>query len=69
MTKNYDLIYRVPATAKNDQLHTSTCSVAVLPEQRDIQVQLLDNFPSHSWTRLNPGEAGQQRLKVAVYES
>ena len=36
---------RVPATAKNDQLHTSTCSVAVLPEQRDIQVKLLVILP------------------------
>ena len=31
-------VQRVPLTAKSDKLHTSTCSVAVLPEPRDIKV-------------------------------
>jgi len=55
-------VQRVPATAKTDQLHTSTCSVAVLPEQRDIQVKL-DNSDL-KWQYMRASGAGGQGVNT-----
>jgi len=56
-------VQRVPATAKTDQLHTSTCSVAVLPEQRDIQVKL--DSRDLKWQYMRASGAGGQGVNTA----
>jgi len=56
-------VQRVPFTAKNDQLHTSTCSVAVLPEQRDIQVKIESS--ELKWQFMRASGAGGQGVNTA----
>ena len=56
-------VQRVPLTAKNDQLHTSTCSVAVLPEQRVIEVKL--DSRDLKWQYMRASGAGGQGVNTA----
>jgi len=57
-------VQRVPLTAKNDKLHTSTCSVAVLPQARNIQVRLGLGDPSLKFEFTRASGAGGQGVNT-----
>jgi len=57
-------VQRVPVTGtKADRLQTSTCSVAVLPEPRDIKVQVSDR--DLKWEYMRASGAGGQGVQTA----
>ena len=57
-------VQRVPVTGtKNDRLQTSTCSVAVLPEPRDIVVRISDK--DLKWEYMRASGAGGQGVNTA----
>lgn len=51
-------------TAKNDQLHTSTCSMAVLPEPREVKVELAMGDPCLKWEYMRASGAGGQGVNT-----
>jgi len=56
---------RVPPTEKKDRVHTSTITVAVLPEPKSIEVNIKPEDVSEVFTR-GSGPGGQHRNKVAT---
>ena len=57
-------VQRVPVTGtKADRLQTSTCSVAVLPEPRDITVQVQERYLK--WEFMRASGAGGQGVNTA----
>jgi peptide chain release factor 1 len=54
---------RVPPTEKHDRVHTSTITVAVLPEPSDVEVRLDDRELDWSTCR-GTGSGGQKRNKT-----
>jgi len=57
-------VQRVPVTGtKNDRLQTSTCSVAVLPEPRNVTVELRDR--DLKWEYMRASGAGGQGVNTA----
>ena len=57
-------VQRVPITSKSSQIHTSTCSVAVLPEQRSVGVALELNSPGLKWDFMRASGAGGQGVNT-----
>lgn len=58
-------VKRVPATEAQGRVHTSTATVAVLPEPEDVQVELEPNDVKESITTAQ-GPGGQNVNKVAT---
>lgn len=58
-------VQRVPVTEKRGRIHTSTATVAVLPEIRESEVQINPNDLEWSFTRAG-GHGGQNVNKVST---
>lgn len=58
-------VQRVPDTEKRGRIHTSTATVAVLPEIRESEVQINQNDLDWSFTRAG-GHGGQNVNKVST---
>ncbi len=54
-------VQRVPATEAQGRIHTSTCTVAVLPEAQDVDIELKpEDFGHHRLPRVRPWRARRQ---------
>jgi len=61
-------VKRVPATEAQGRVHTSTATVAVLPEPEDIQVELDPNdVQEHITTAQGPGGQNVNKVATAVH--
>ncbi len=58
-------VKRVPATEAQGRIHTSTCTVAVLPEPEDVQIHIPDSDVKMDITTAQ-GPGGQNVNKVAT---
>lgn len=58
-------VQRVPVTEKRGRIHTSTATVAILPEIRESEVQINPNDLEWSFTRAG-GHGGQNVNKVST---
>ena len=58
-------VQRVPATESSGRVHTSTATVAVMPEVDDVDVQI-DPKARSSWPTLGPDEFDQHVCQVLM---
>jgi peptide chain release factor 1 len=60
-------VQRIPTTEKSGRLHTSTASVAVLPEYPDVKIEISPNDIEISFARgSGPGGQNVNKLETAV---
>lgn len=61
-------VKRVPATESQGRVHTSTATVAVLPEPRDVDVTInTDDVDEHITTAQGPGGQNVNKVATAVH--
>lgn len=62
-------VKRVPATETQGRIHTSTATVAVLPEPRDVQVRIdwAKDVTEHVTTAQGPGGQNVNKVSTAVH--
>lgn len=61
-------VKRVPATESQGRIHTSTATVAVLPEPKDVDVHLdPDDVDEHITTAQGPGGQNVNKVATAVH--
>ena len=61
-------VKRVPATETQGRIHTSTATVAVLPEPEEVQLELnVDDVEEHVTTAQGPGGQNVNKVATAVH--
>ncbi|MEM9064186.1 MAG: PCRF domain-containing protein [Planctomycetota bacterium] len=62
-------VKRVPATETQGRIHTSTCTVAVLPEAEDVEVNIdwSKDVEEHITTSQGPGGQNVNKVATAVH--
>lgn len=62
-------VKRVPATETQGRIHTSTCTVAVLPEPEDVEVSIdwAGDVDEHVTTAQGPGGQNVNKVATAVH--
>ncbi|MEM8781728.1 MAG: PCRF domain-containing protein [Planctomycetota bacterium] len=61
-------VKRVPATETQGRVHTSTATVAVLPEPQDVEIDLNpDDIETHVTTAQGPGGQNVNKVATAVH--
>ena len=62
-------VKRVPATETQGRVHTSTCTVAVLPEPQDVEVSIdwSNDVEEHITTAQGPGGQNVNKVATAVH--
>lgn len=62
-------VKRVPATETQGRIHTSTCTVAVLPEPEDVEVNIdwANDVDEHVTTAQGPGGQNVNKVATAVH--
>jgi peptide chain release factor 1 len=61
-------VKRVPATESQGRVHTSTCTVAVLPEPKEVELQLnTADVDEHVTTSQGPGGQNVNKVATAVH--
>jgi peptide chain release factor 1 len=61
-------VKRVPATETQGRVHTSTCTVAVLPEPEEVELDLQpDEVEEHITTAQGPGGQNVNKVATAVH--
>jgi peptide chain release factor 1 len=62
-------VKRVPATETQGRIHTSTCTVAVLPEPEEIEVKIdwANDVDEHVTTSQGPGGQNVNKVATAVH--
>ncbi len=62
-------VKRVPATETQGRIHTSTCTVAVLPEPEDVEVSIdwANDVDEHVTTAQGPGGQNVNKVATAVH--
>lgn len=61
-------VKRVPATETQGRIHTSTCTVAVLPEPEELDIQIPDSdVQIHITTAQGPGGQNVNKVATAVH--
>ncbi len=58
-------VQRVPATEASGRIHTSTVTVAVLPEVEDVEVEIQSQgYPHRYLRRFRPGRPAREQDRI-----